>query len=118
MATLDHRINLIYGMIDPLTNELRYIGKTYLRPGLTVKESLNKRLLGHLKSRKITYHSRWVKGLLAVKEIPEIFLIEKVGVSWADAEKFWISYFKTIGSKLTNTTEGGEDFMTGKTHTE
>ena len=90
----------IYGLIDPRTQELRYIGKTNKKP--------EKRLKEHLECRGQGHKINWIKDILASGSTPEIFVIEDVPEhEWQDSERFWISYFRYIGSNLTNVGNGG-----------
>lgn len=107
---------LIYGLIDPKTNEIRYIGKT--------SKSLEKRLKDHLvdaKSimnktstrRKINKRYSWIISLFKDNLSPNIKLIEEVNESnWEERESYWISIFPN----LTNMTKGGDggDTNSGK----
>lgn len=91
----------IYGLYNPTTNELRYIGKTI--------SSLSERLKRHLKEKTDFYKNRWIRSLTAKNITPEIRLIEIVEFPfWKVAERNWIAYCKSIGIKLTNTTPGGD----------
>lgn len=108
---LTERAVLIYGLIDPLTNELKYIGKTH--------STLRRRLLGHLndvkRGRVYIPRHKWIAGLLLLDTQPEIFAIEEVKESaWRDAEQFWISYFRFIGCQLLNATDGGDGLCSYK----
>lgn len=90
----------IYGLQDPVTKQVRYIGAT--------KNSLKTRLQGHLGNNDGTHRYHWIKSLLSKGIRPEIFLIEKVKRDdWEESERFWISYFKYIGANLVNGTDGG-----------
>jgi hypothetical protein len=96
---------LIYGLVDPRTSELRYVGKT--------TRSLPKRLSGHIVRTNLTpkrHSSRWIAGVVKDGLAPEIFEIERVraGDDWQAAEQFWIAYFRAIGADLTNLANGGE----------
>lgn len=92
---------LIYGLDDPRTHELRYIGYT--------RRSLTRRLRDHLTDSHICHRTSWIKNLKADHLTPGIFEIESVpDIQAAEAECFWIAYFKYIGANLTNGTEGGE----------
>lgn len=98
---------MIYGLVDPMTNELRYIGKS--SRGL-------KRPLEHAKharksSNPRSHLYRWIKKLQAFGHDPEIISIEDGHPDEDDlneAERFFISYFRSIGSRLTNATLGGD----------
>lgn len=95
----------IYGMLDPRTKELRYVGKT--------AQSLEHRLRNHISRanlRSSRHSSRWIAGIIASGEVPDIFEIEILPdiADWQSAERFWIEYFKSIGCRLTNISTGGE----------
>ena len=95
--------NIIYGLIDPFTDELRYIGKSV--------SGLN-RPNEHFKPYNLkedTHKVRWVKSVLAKNHKPKIIVIEehKYPTDLDDAESFWIEYYKGIGARLTNSTNGG-----------
>jgi hypothetical protein len=95
----------IYGLADPNTGELRYVGKTVM--------PLTQRLGFHcnraeLSRKNDTHKNNWVKKLLREGKRPEIFVVEEHEEEGLyDAEQFWISYFRSIGCYLTNATDGG-----------
>lgn len=95
----------IYGLVDPVSKEIRYVGKTV--------QSVENRLASHLSkaktSKKKTHVYCWIKSLLTQNLKPDIVVLEEVdSKTWEESEKFFISYFKYIGADLTNNTEGGE----------
>jgi hypothetical protein len=89
----------VYGLADPRSGHLRYIGQT-ARP-------LRERLNGHLSESSLNYcpaKGRWVRELFAAGLRPEIFAIEE-GVLYAlrhKEEDFWIDYFAGLGADLLN----------------
>lgn len=95
----------IYGLFDPTTNELRYVGKT---------NNLRLRLNGHMSSQnKESSHKRnWIKGLLNKGYSPEIFVLDEVSdEDWPFWEQWHIQYWRGIGCNLTNhpSCPGGEN---------
>lgn len=93
----------IYRLVDPETNETRYIGKT-VQP--------EKRLwfhLFHAKHGKDSHKDRWIRQLLA-KDVEPLFEVIEVcdQAIWQERERFWIAYHKENGSPLTNTSAGGQ----------
>jgi hypothetical protein len=93
----------IYGLIDPTTSQLRYIGKS-INP--------NSRFRKHLQDskKKITYKDKWIFSLIERKIKPELIIIDTLEeVNWEFWEIHYISYFKSIGCSLTNLTCGGEN---------
>lgn len=96
---------LIYGLIDPITNELRYVGKSsdgLRRP----KEHWRARDLHRLQD----HCHRWVRSVFQkTKGPPEIIIIEETTKEeLSNAEVFYIAYYKSLGADLTNLTAGGE----------
>lgn len=102
---------IIYGLSNPYTFELRYVGKT--------EQKLSVRLQQHLQPaylRTNTHKNAWIKSLLKNGIKPEIFEIETT--EDFDAEEFWIGYFMLLGCDLTNGTNGGEGWKVGMRHSE
>lgn len=97
----------IYTLKHPITNEIRYIGKT--------KNSLNLRKWQHISdaNRPNTiknYNNNWIKSLLKQNLRP---IIEELDCSENNneasyLEQYWIAQFKNWGFRLTNLTSGGE----------
>ena len=90
----------IYCLKDPITNEIRYIGKTV---------NLKERLANHIyksKSSK-THCASWIKSLISKGFKPIIQEIEECE-NWQEREIYWIEYYKSQGASLTNHTIGGE----------
>ena len=101
----------IYTLSDPITNEVRYCGKT--------SRTLKKRLSGHLREKKVIEKYDWIKNIKNNNLIPIIEIIDEVGDSdWDFWEKYWISQLKTWGFDLLNKTNGGEYSVTGFKHSE
>jgi hypothetical protein len=98
------RTTIIYGIADPVTTELRYIGKTVT--------SLPRRLDAHLHNARRRLKqpcAHWIASLLAKGIRPEIFEIEVClpGSDWEEAEQFWIENFRALGCRLLNLSIGG-----------
>ena len=96
----------IYFLIDPITKEVRYVGKT--------TKILQKRLFnGHLKDKTKTHKTNWLNSLKKQGLIPEIKLVKvcKNEELCNFSEKFYIKLFgradKNMGI-LVNSTDGGE----------
>ncbi len=100
----------IYGLIDPRSGHLRYIGQTY--------KLLPLRLLQHISNAKANRKAHvysWIRQLLLLKLEPEIEALEEfpTGIPFEEldeAEIFQIAYWKFLGAELTNHTEGGKVF--------
>lgn len=98
-------MNRIYTLIDPITNENRYVGFT--------SEDLEKRLNRHIQLARRPHKDwvhNWIYQLLNKNMKPIIYLLEivKENDNWQDREKFWILKGRELGWKLTNLTIGGE----------
>jgi hypothetical protein len=97
----------IYILIDPTNNEIKYVGKA---------NNIKERFKNH-KNRcrdTNTYKRHWINKLRLKGLYPELEVIDIVPVSeWHYWEKFWISYYKSIGCNLTNTTSGGDGLSCG-----
>lgn len=90
----------IYGLTDPRSGALRYVGVT--------KKPLERRLKEHLRTKENNHRSHWIRSLLRENIKPEIFSIEECNrENWQQSERFWIAYFKSIGADLVNTCFGG-----------
>lgn len=95
----------IYGLSSSESpDNIRYIGKTI--------NKLKNRLQRHLSDYKHenTYKSRWIKKEIKKGNkiiIKEIFLVP-FDEDWAKWEIHYISEYKNLGYKLTNTTTGGD----------
>ena len=97
--------HLVYGLIDPRTNELRYIGKSsrgLVRPKQHCTQT----------GRKLnTHNGSWLKNMWADNEtLPSVLILatcedEKHALS---QERVLIAKFRTTGFNLTNLTDGGE----------
>lgn len=92
----------IYSLSDPLTGEIRYIGKA---------NNPKKRILDHVKEGKTSNKSHkisWVKSLISKDLMPIVEIVDEVPKSeWEFWETFWISQFKAWEFKLTNISPGG-----------
>lgn len=97
---------VVYALSHPTTGEVRYIGKS--ESGL--KRPRQHGYLSHLKRQAHLPSVRWIKklreqGLDYVIEVVEEFLDRP---SLMEGEKFYISYFRSLGFRLLNICEGGE----------
>lgn len=108
--------HVIYGLLDPNTKELRYVGYT---------SNLKKRMGGHYGRYSLshrTHKNNWLKSLLAIGQKAEAIILEErpKADDLPSAEIEMIAYLKSIGCNLTNGTEGGDGGapMKGKKHSE
>lgn len=102
----------IYGLFDPETLEIRYVGKAVDPDG---------RLYRHLyySETEDFPKARWIRKLKAAGKEPRMQILEKVpDFIWACTEIKWIAYFKSQGARLLNIDEGGAGWGLGQKHTE
>lgn len=91
----------IYKLVDPLTDEVRYVGKT--------DKPLSKRLAVHISRAKEARNHKdcWILSLRSKGLKPHIELIETASDdSWEEYEIHWISEYRKTG-RLTNVADGG-----------
>ena len=92
----------IYGLYDPRTNALRYIGKT-------IDSKI--RLMAHLCETTNTHKNHWLRGLKKLSLKPEMRILETIENSddndWQERERWWISAAFASGDPLTNLDAGG-----------
>lgn len=93
-------ITFIYALIDPRTDEIRYIGKTV---------SPKRRLREHKNQRSGAYCSAWVASLVEAGYSPAMRILEAIPNSdGAEAERWWIAEGNNLDWRLTNLTDGGD----------
>lgn len=89
----------IYGLKDPETKEIRYIGRS---------KHPYQRLFEHHQPRRTktkTHHNHWINSLVAKGLRAEITILEECDeTNWSIREKHWIATMQN----LCNTTAGGE----------
>lgn len=95
------RLCYIYGLIDPVTEQVRYVGKSQ-RP--------RERLANHLNERKPCHRTNWLQSLKRQGLRPKLVILAEVYpiAPWQPAEQAWIQYAREQGWPLTNSTDGGD----------
>lgn len=100
----------IYGLEDPRTGEIRYVGKTV--------QKLSKRIESHCTPSKLaarTHKNSWLKNLRNEGLKPEAVVIQVLPeADLSTAEIYWISTLRDRGFDLTNGTDGGDGATAGK----
>lgn len=93
----------IYGLRDPRTDSVVYVGKTI---------NVNRRVQQICKpnSPHTGAHLRdWVAELKSLRLQPTSFVIEECSNdNWRDKEQFWIWRYRKLNPSLLNTRDGGE----------
>lgn len=98
---MDMRPVYIYGLADPDTNEIRYIGKS-VRPF--------DRLANHMNDKSKCHRAHWLQSLKAQNKRPNLVLLEMIQGEWPwqESERYWIARGRALGWRLTNNTSGGD----------
>lgn len=100
----------IYTLKDPITNEIRYVGKT----NKSLKIRYNAHISAYKLSREKSHKNSWIISLKNKGLKPVIELLDIVENSeWIFWEQYWISQMFTWGFNLTNMTKGGEGCLGG-----
>lgn len=101
MAESSVALILIYGLIDPRTGCLRYIGQS---------KRVDKRFWRHCNplSTDRSHRGCWLRGLHSANLAPELVELEYVNSldEAAIVEGFWIASLRATGADLVNTTDG------------
>ena len=94
----------IYGLIDPFTNDVRYIGKS-IRP--------DGRLRDHCNDRSSCHRTHWIQSVLAKDSRPGLVILEELSdnADWQAVERKWIAYAREAHWPLTNSTDGGDGVL-------
>lgn len=101
-------LTIIYGLIDPRDQQLRYVGKTITTLAARLRQHVSDAIRGRVSIKRFT----WIRELALDSRAPEIVELESVdGDSWREAEQFWISYYRFIGARLVNATNGGDGIV-------
>lgn len=94
----------VYGLIDPTTDELRYVGKTF---------DLSKRLRRHYSDARIrprTHVNHWIASLFRDNLHPRCIIIESRHSAYSNAALAEIDWIRILRQdcRLTNRTDGGD----------
>ena len=91
----------IYTLAHPITNEIRYVGKTV---------NLKKRYIQHITNSMKTHCKSWINSLLKENLFPRMEILDETvdELEWEQLEQYWINQLQQWGYSLTNHTSGGE----------
>jgi len=103
-----NRLIYIYTLSCPLSNQVRYVGKTIQNP----KYRYSSHLSQSKNNKKKDYTHCWIKSLLKKELKPILNIVEQT--QDIKRETFWINHYRKI-THLTNFTNGGELGNLGKT---
>lgn len=101
MAKISNKTVYIYGLVDPVSNKIRYVGKS-IDPESRLKQ--------HIKDQSHVYRTCWIHSLLERGLKPTYIILEMVkpGNDWEVRERYWIVKGYEEGWRLTNLTSGGD----------
>jgi hypothetical protein len=95
---------LVYALVDPRTQQVRYIGKSCSGMERPRQHAMPCFLRGK------THKENWVRAVLGAGLEPEIRVLEAVSgpEALSEAERAWITHGREAGWPLTNATSGGD----------
>lgn len=98
-------LKTIYALIDPRTDDVRYVGATV---------DLPRRLGEHLYrcKREESHCARWLRQLLDDGHKPGVWQLAVVDGDWSPVESYWINVFRGLFD-LTNIMDGGQGASAG-----
>lgn len=98
---------IIYCLVNPITEEIFYVGAT--KTGLLERLKKHYWDLTSYQNDKRQFNKRFEYLENLLPDTASIGLIEEVELNeLSEKEKYWISYYKNLNPNLTNTTIGGK----------
>lgn len=89
----------IYALLDE-NGVVRYVGKS---------NNPTRRLNDHLTKKSRSHKSHWIQSMLSRGVEPSLLIIEECPFEqWVERERYWIAYYDSVGTPLTNGTRGGD----------
>lgn len=97
------RLTRIYGLMDPRTNQIHYVGYTTL--------TLQQRLAWHIHDDRNSPRTAWLLELIQSGIMPMMVELEVVRPArlWPERERWWIQHGRNLGWPLTNVSDGGDE---------
>jgi len=94
----------IYGLVDPETGEMRYVGKSN-NPKVRYKY--------HLADKNTNPHkTAWIHRLSERGLKPNLVILEETTQKqWEERERYWIKRYRDEGAPLVNILEGARVFL-------
>lgn len=92
----------IYVLVDPRTDEIRYVGKT--------TQSLKARIGAHLQDKCNCHRVHWLNELKreGLRPLAKPIAEMEGAWPWRQEERWWIRKLRFLGARLTNNTSGGD----------
>lgn len=101
-------MTFIYALADPITDEIRYVGKSDV-----VKDRYNAHIAEAKRGGK-SYKCNWIRQVITNNQMPKLIVLQEVSQKeWKNAEIYYISECRRLGHNLTNLAKGGEGFENG-----
>lgn len=96
---------LVYGLTDPSTGKVRYIGKSMSGMRRPTEHCMPHEVRGDLNYHK----TRWIRRLLSLGSRPNIVIFDALedSAGLSELEQYRIAYGRSAGWPLTNLTAGG-----------
>lgn len=94
---------IVYGLVDPITHGIRYVGLSKNGIGRAEQHRNPKRL-----GRDHTHKGNWIKQLIRLGETYTVVVLESGVEDLVLSERRWIKHGLELGWDLTNITHGGE----------
>ncbi len=93
---------VIYYLVDPRTDEIRYVGKT--------DQALASRVSAHMRDTAPCHRVHWLNELKAAgwRPFPVPIVALEGECSWQEEERYWIARLLAMGARLVNNTSGGD----------
>lgn len=106
--------NYIYILKDPISDEVRYVGKSN-----NPENRLKKHMSDYSLIESWTAKNKWLLNLKNNNLFPVMEIIDSTELdNINELEIKWIKYYHDLGLNLTNGTDGGDGFdWTGRKHT-
>lgn len=101
----------IYGLIDPWSEQIRYVGQTTKK----LKDRLKEHIRKH-NNYKNLHFKYWISKIIKSGFMPKTIILQQNAI-WNKDEVSWIEKLRKDGVKLLNATNGG-DGMLGFKHSQ
>jgi hypothetical protein len=94
----------IYGLTEPDTKEVRYVGFTFT----SVKERLRRHISDSQRNAPNARNRKagWIRAILRRQRKPGVVVLQVGTGNHCAAEKFWMSLFAATGASLVNSKTG------------
>lgn len=110
MKNTNSNLEYIYTLSDPITNVVKYIGKTN-----DISNRFKRHISDYYLNESNSNKNTWIKNLKSKNLLPIIEILDFGESEFIyDLEVYWIDQFKQWGFELVNMTDGGDGFINCK----